>query len=268
MKRLYGCIMVVLATMLLFANADADEINAAEVEEYEVLNRESHEIVCDAEFDDWELHQSILVMGEDTWEPWAGGTRSNDKDLTARLRVLYDVENLYFALEVDDDDYVAEGGNPWENDGVQMAIDGTNEDFPPPGGLNGTTTQLYNFAIINGWQAEAGQFMGDVEVDSPEGIVMVRDKAAKQTLFEWRLPVELFADDDLELEAGKKIAFAIIINDSDDDAKGQCGWVGWGNHTIVHGKNTEEMKALVLSSEGLAVDAIDKLATTWGKIKN
>ena len=103
--------------------------------------------------------------------------------------------------------------------------------------------------------------MGEAEIE------MRRDKAAKQTLFEWQMPTEIFAKKGTELEPGKKIAFAIIVNDSDENAKGQTGWVGWGNHTIVFGKNTEEMKALVLSSETMAVDANDKLPVFWGELK-
>lgn len=96
---------------------------------------------------------------------------------------------------------------------------------------------------------------------------MKRDESAKQTLFEWRMPVEIVAKKGTKFNAGMEIAFAIIANDSDKNAKGQTGWVGWGNHTIVFGKNPEEMKTLVLSSESLAVNACGKLTTTWGAIK-
>jgi hypothetical protein len=261
MKSRYLGIVILFSVLLLITKVNAEEFDASEVEEFPVLNRGGNEIVIDTEFDDWYLADDILVMGEDTWEPHQGGSWKNEKDLTAKLRVVYDSGNLYFALEVMDDEYVAEGGNPWENDGVQMAIDGTNEDFPPPTGLQNSTTQLYNFSIVDGWKKEAGEFQGDAEIE------MRRDKTAKQTLFEWQMPTEIIAKKGTELEAGKKIAFAIIVNDSDENAKGQTGWVGWGNHTIVHGKNTEEMKALVLSSEEMAVNANGKLSTLWGKLK-
>lgn len=262
MKSLWVWSMIVSTTLLLFANARADEINAADVDEFTVLDRGGFDITIDAKFGDWSLDKNVLFMGKDTWEPFQGGTWDGPDDCTARLRVLYDEDNLYFALQVADDEYVvAKPGMPWENDGVQIAIDGTNEKFPPPPGLNGTTTQLYNFSIVDGWQKEAGSFQGDAE------IVMMRDKAAKQNLFEWRMPTEIFAKKGTKLKAGKKIAFAIIINDSDKNAKGQKGWVGWGNHTIVFGKNTEDMKALVLSKESMDVDALGKLTTTWGKLK-
>jgi len=59
----------------------------------------------------------------------------------------------------------------------------------------------------------------------------------------------------------------LSFNDSDQDAKGQKGWVGWGNHTIVYGKNPEEMQTLVLGTPITAVNARGKLTTTWETLK-
>jgi len=253
--------MLGITPLLFFAHVNAaEEIDAAKKNEYPVLELGGTEIKIDTEFKEWRLSKYVLVMGKDTWEAHQGGTWENAKDLTAELQVLYDADNLYFALVVTDDEYVAQGGNPWENDGIQMAIDATTEDPPPPPGLGGTT-QLYNFSIVDGWQKEHGDFLGDAEIE------MRRDEDAKQTLFEWRMPTEIFVKKGTKLESGKKIAFAIIANDSDKNAPGQTGWVGWGNHTIVFGKNPEEMKTLVLSKESLAVDASGKLTTTWGGLK-
>ena len=260
MKILCVLIMIALTHILFFAHANADEIDASKKDEYPVLNRGNEEIKIDTEFDDWKLSENVLVMGKDTWEAHQGGTWDNPDDLTAELQVVYDKDNLYFALVVTDDEYVAEGGDPWSNDGIQMAINAVTKEFPPAPGLTGET-QLYNFSIRDGWQKENGNFLGDAEIE------MERDEGAKQTLFEWRMPTEIFAKKGTELEGGMKIAFAIIANDSDEDAPGQTGWVGWGNQTIVFGKNPEQMKTLVLSSETLAVHANGKLTTTWGALK-
>jgi hypothetical protein len=252
-------VTIMLTTVLLLPAASADKINAADVSEYQVLNRGDAEIQIDAAFDDWASAQNILVMGEDTWEP-LGGNWDGPDDLTAELRVLYDADNLYFAFVVTDDEYIAEAENPWENDGAQMAID-TSAGTIPAGWPN-DTTHLYNFSIKDGWQQETGPFLGDAEIE------MKRDEDAKQTLFEWRMPVEIIAAADTQLEAGMEIAFAIIVNDSDQDAKGQTGWVGWGCHCIVFGKNPEEMKTLVLDPGSItAVDVLGKLTTTWGALK-
>ena len=259
MKCLCSLIMVAFTTLLLFANANADEINAAKEDEYPVLNRGNFEIKIDTEFKDWKFSKYVLVMGKGTWEP-LGGTWDNADDLTAELQIVYDETNLYFALVVTDDEYVAEAGDPWSNDGIQLAINALTKDFPPAPGIT-DETHLYNFSIKDGWQQERGLFLDDAEIE------MKRDEKAKQTLFEWQMPVEIFAKKGTKLEAKQKIAFAIIANDSDKNAKGQKGWVGWGNHTIVFGKNPEEMKTIVLSAESMAVNPSGKIATTWGTLK-
>ncbi len=258
MKRFSLWVLVSMVPLLLLSNVSADEINAAEAETYTVLNRDGQEITIDARFDDWRFARDVLVMGKDTWEPFQGGTWKNAEDLTVRLQIVWDTENLYFALRVTDDEYLAEGGNPWSNDGIQMAIDVSGGEIPP--GLTGST-HLYNFSIKDGWQMENGNFKGEAE------IVMERDDALGQSLFEWRMPAEIMADKGTVFEAGMEIAFAIIVNDSDKDAPGQTGWVGWGSHTIVFGKNPEEMKTLILSDQTLTVEPRSKLTTLWGRIK-
>lgn len=109
---------------------------------------------------------------------------------------------------------------------------------------------------------ETGPFLGDAEIE------MKRDEAAKKTRFEWRMPTEIFAKKGTKLKGGVEIAFAMIVCDSDKNAPGQTGWVGWGNHTIVFGKKPEEMKTLALDQQSLAVSPDDKLATTWGAVRN
>ncbi len=251
-------LIVGLITILSASFALAVIIDAADAKSYEVLNRGPYPIKIDAKLDDWARAENILFMGKDTWEP-LGGTLKNENDLSAELRIVYDVDNLYFGLQVKDDEYVAETANPWENDGVQIAIDASGGKVPP--GFPNASTHLYNFDIKGGWQKEAGPFLGDAEIQ------MLRDDATKQTFFEWRMPAEIVGGKNFDFKADTEMAFAIIVNDSDQDAKGQTGWVGWGSQTIVFGKSPEDMKTLVLSKNDLLVDAIGKLSATWGKIK-
>ena len=250
--------IIAFALALALPHAHAAKINAADVDKFAVLQRGSFKIVIDANLKDWALDDQILFMGEDTWEA-LGGSWKGDDDLSAELKILYDEDSLYFGMLVSDDDYVAKGANPWDNDGPQMAIDSSAGKIPA--GWPNATTHLYNFSVANGWLQETGPFMGDAEIE------MARDDDNEQTIFEWRMPIDIFADRGFKLEPKVEIAFAIIINDSDKDAEGQTGWVGWGNNTIVFGKNPEEMKTLVLEAKAMPVEPKDKLAITWGAIK-
>ncbi|MCD6506553.1 hypothetical protein J7M22_07990 [Candidatus Poribacteria bacterium] len=259
--RIFTACIATCFMLSFFALAGAEEINAAQVDTYLVPMRGDVEINIDANLSEWDNHPRVLVMGEDTWEP-LGGNWDGPDDLTARLRVLYDENNLYFALQVADNQYAPKGsGHPWEDEGVQIAIDTSAGKIDP--GWPNKTTYLYNFAVDDGWQKEAGPFMGDAIIE------MKRDEATKQTIYEWQMPSDIVKSTEggVKFKPGMEIAFAIIVNDSDEDAIGQTGWVGWGNHTIVFGKNPEEMKTLVLGGEPMAVNPADKLATSWGKIK-
>lgn len=251
-------LIFLLALVLPLSYASAAKVKAEDVDKFTVLNRGAFVIKIDANLNDWNLDDEILVMGEKTWEA-NGGSWKNDDDLSAELKILFDEDNLYFGLLVKDSEYVAQGANPWENDGVQIAIDSSAGEINA--GWPNATTHLYNFSINEGWQKETGPFLGDAEIE------MVRNDAAKQTIFEWRMPTDIFADKGTRLKAGTEIAYAMIINDSDKDAPGQAGWIGWGNHTIVFGKKPEEMQTLALSSKPMSVEPKDKLAITWGAIK-
>ncbi len=233
--------------------------DAADVGEFPVVGRGPMEMEIDLEFDDWRLANEVLFSGGDTWEPWQGGTWDGDDDLSATLQVVWESAGLFFKLIVTDDEFIAEGGNPWENDGIQMGIDASAGELPA--GAVPPTMHLYNFGIADGWRPEAGDFQGDAE------IMMERDDAAGENQFEWYMPTEIFAEKGTELSAGMEIAFAYIANDSDPGAEGQTGWIGWGPNTIVHGKSPEEMQTLVLQSAVLPVDAGGKLATAWGAMK-
>ena len=150
MKSLYKvmikCFSYILTTILIMlfsvSFTIAAKINAADTSKYDVLSRGPYVIKIDAKLDDWVKAENILFMGKETWEP-LGGTWNNNNDLSAELRIIYDKDNLYFALQVWDDEYIAEAGNPWENDGVQFAIDSSAGQIPP--GFPNATTHLYNF---------------------------------------------------------------------------------------------------------------------------
>jgi len=239
-------------------SVEAVDIDAATTSTYDVLHRGVNEIAIDAAFDDWASSSNVLVMGEASWTA-LGGSWDGDDDLSGKLHVLYDESNLYFALMVTDSEYVAEGGAPWENEGVQMAIDTTAGQIPA--GWPNDTTHLYNFSIVDGWQPETGPYAGDAEIE------MRRDDSTMQNLYEWRMPVDIIAAPGTTLSPGMEIAFAMINNDSDVDAPGQTGWIGWGSDTIVFGKNPEEMQTLILGDPVTAVEAKGKLTTTWGALK-
>ena len=120
------------ALALSIASVDANAVvhDAADVSTYPVVGRGPIEMVVDLEFDDWCLANEVLFMGEDTWEE-LGGSWDDEADLSATLQIVWEPEGLYLKLIVTDDEFVAQGGNPWENDGIQMAIDASAGELDP-----------------------------------------------------------------------------------------------------------------------------------------
>lgn len=54
-------------------------------------------------------------------------TVDNDHDLSAQVRVLYDDSRLYFLYHVTDEIQLAASSNFWENDGIEIYIDGNHD---------------------------------------------------------------------------------------------------------------------------------------------
>ena len=229
---------------------------------YTVVGRGIHGIVIDGSFSDWSFSENVLSIGGSTWEALAGGSWEGENDLSAELRIAYDQDSLYFALLVRDDEYVAECPHPWpwENDGIQIAIDSSAGQIPP--GWPNATTRLYNFSIKDGWHREISSFPYEFVAEDAE-IYMVRDEDVRQTLYEWRMTGEMIGDVGTEFGPGMEIAFAIVINDSDEDAKGQGGWIGWGSRAITYGKNPELMKTLTLAEVGIIYVDDDNTTGPW-----
>ncbi|MBD3183722.1 choice-of-anchor D domain-containing protein, partial [Candidatus Poribacteria bacterium] len=230
--------------------------------EYTVNHLNGQQIVIDSQLGDWDFSQDILPLSVSSWES-LGGAWEGEDDLSAKLKIRYDKDNLYFALCVKDDEYVAESTKPWpwENDGIQVMIDVTAGEIPP--GMPNGTTRMYNFSIKDGWHEETYSTIKYtyevIDVDSQ----MRRDEGTNQTFYEWKFTKEMLSDTAAGFTSGMEIAFAIIVDDSDTDATGQGGWIGWGSHAIAYGKNPETMKKLKLFNEGVTKSGIINSPETW-----
>jgi len=79
---------------------------------------------------------AIVLDGvvENTWQTATSyslnnkiGTVDNAADLSATVRTFYDEQNLYFLYQVTDNAKRASSANFWENDGIEIYIDGNND---------------------------------------------------------------------------------------------------------------------------------------------
>jgi len=181
--------------------------------------------------------------------------------------VVWDDDNLYVAAFVMDEAHINtnDGDGIWNGDCVQYMID-------PTGNRTDTTDVVYEFgyalAGANSDTPMSARWLQNAS--APETFdsefAVVRDDDTGITTYEVRIPEDQIAP--AALAEGNALGFGCIVNDGDPDAEGQAGWVGWGSHGIVFGKDATELEELVLSSAMLtAVKPAKKLSTTWGTLK-
>lgn len=222
-------------------------------------------ITIDGDPDDWRfvelLTDSEFRTADDEWvtfEEYNGGIWNGPEDHTTSVAFAWDSDYLYLYTYVLDDEHEHASGTFWDGDAAQIVI--ADED-------RAVVTQLYNYAlsdnqddiIFGNEQVTAGGLVdGDVAI--------VRDDDKGVTIYEARYSAEILGLKDFE--AGMGIGVGVCINDGDFDTPGQKGWSGWGPHAAVFGKDANKTGLVILSSETIAVDANDKLSTTWGRIRS
>ncbi len=251
---------------------------------YNALQR-TLDITIDGELDDDEGWEGVIetVKGTDgknfcevefagddekiyVFREWDGGDWDGRDDHRTCFGIVWDPEAIYLALSVTDDEHEHAAGQAWKGDGVQLG-------FEPSGKRDGGLTLfLYNAALGN----DAKNLIignertnGSAGLKEGESVAIVRNENEKETYYEFK-----FTAEELQIKGGKftegyELGLAICVNDGDKNTPGQKGWSGWYTDCIVNGPKSSENTGLVVLTEGtLAVEAANKLTTTWGKLKS
>lgn len=262
MKRLLFLFIISLCMVFIGSSLLAQD------EEYIALKATSPPTI-DGDLSDWALVEGVYL---DEWEE-NGGTSDGPDDISLTFYVIWDDDNLYFAVEVTDDEHLHQntGDTIYDGDAIQLAIDPTGKR--PAGGFDNVSYE-YNFGLGVNDEVVLSRLFGHPEgwpshladhLSNEDELVVVRDDGKKKTYYELRIPAEDIAP--AEFVANSEIGLGMICNDGDEDAPGQMGWVGWGSQSIVFGKDNAEMNLVIFSGETIAVSPRDKLTATWGNVK-
>jgi len=191
------------------------------------------------------------------FEEYNGGVWKGKDDHTSSIGFAWDTDYLYIYTYVIDDEH--QNNNSWfDGDAIQLVFADDNRSV---------VKQLYNYALddsqrnilIGNETATAGGLTAD-------DVAIVRDDKKKTTVYESRFSPKILGLN--KLGVGTKIGIGICVNDGDRDTPGQRGWDGWGPHAAVHGKDAPKTGLVKLSDKvPKAVEAIGKLANTWGRMK-
>jgi len=231
--------------------------------------------VIDGKLTEWSNVPGVFLTGSktvtgqldgkdvyNTWETLGVETWESDADLSATWRAAWDDGTFYFSALVKDDKHENKGSGDsiWNGDGVQFTIDPTNAkkdygNYVYEYGYSLTTKpSVWRWSVNPASKGETSKY------------AIVRDDSAGTTIYEVAIPVGDIAP--AQLAAGKVIGFSVIVNENDTSG-GQGGWVGWGSHAIVYGKNADKTNNLTFVADVIgAVSPRGKIATLWGSIKN
>lgn len=276
MKR----ILIAITLLLLITGLTADAQWRSEThDEYHALQRPA-DITIDGELDDAEGWEGVFesVTGTDgepycgvefegrngevkVWED-LGGTWKNASDHETCFAIVWDEDAIYIALSVTDDEHEHADGSAWKGDGAQILI--------VPSGMReaGEVHFRYNIALRdNGDIILNNEHLNNRPGLTNDDIAIVRNEDEKETYYEIKITPENLGLKD-PFNEDYEFALGICVNDGDKNAPGQTGWSGWYPHAIVHNKNTEKTGLVVLTDEQLAVEAKNKLTTTWGRLKS
>ena len=202
------------------------------------------------------------------FEEHNGGKWKGTEDHQTCFAILWEPEAIYLAIAVDDDEHEHAAAAAWNGDGAQLAFEMSGRRSA------GLPMFLYNVGLddkaANILPGALNENPGGAGIVPDEDIAIVRNEDEKETYYELRFTAEELQVKGKKFSEGFEFGLGICVNDGDKGAgqEGQKGWSGWYTHSIVFGKNSENTGLVVLTDEVLAVEAANKLATTWGTLKS
>ena len=243
-------LLVVVISLCLLAiqmvEADVATITAGMVSD--------NTITIDASLNEWNLSrfgdENKIVLNKDTASSVGG-----NPDAEVVIYAAYDSDNLYLGVEVIDDITYAEktGDTIWQNDGMEIWIDGSNNAGAFPG-------EEDNFQIVTDSNGAKYGYRND----NVNALVDVVENAAERDGTNYKLEVKIPLDAIVGLDMGNGMGFNITIVDA-DGAQAAGGWqrLFWQAQTDVDTANWGDL----LFGEPVSVKPMGGLTTTWAQMK-
>jgi len=187
------------------------------------------------------------------------GTIDNNDDFSAVIYAMYDADNLYLAAEVTDDatEKGYTGGNNWQNDCIEIWIDGAGDDGTMTD-RGGNDPDNYQFNVdVNGFpyvyrNNDAGKLLPQMESAAE----------LKGTNYILEVKIPFSAIPELDLKKSRIMGFSVSFVDSDKGVWNHILWQGEVEHEPTTWGDLE------FSLEALSVEPVGKLPAAWGMIKS
>ncbi len=212
---------------------------------------------------DGEPYRGLEFEDLGTFQAHGGGTWKNAKDHETAFMIVWDEDAVYLALSITDDEHENAANAAWNGDSAQLSFipNGMREEGQP--------NILINVALGgNGKVIIHNETLHGNPGLAPDQVAIVRNEGETETYYEIEIKPENLGQNSFEEDY--EFGLGICVNDGDLAANqgGQKGWSGWYPHAVVHGKNASKTGLVILTDEQLAVEAKNKLTTTWGRLKS
>jgi len=206
---------------------------------------------------DFEIHAGTPVIDGEVDAIWAdvtplpvstnidGADLSGPADASGQFRVLYDAENLYALVDVNDEALYNDSGSSYLDDSVEFYVDGDNTKAGP--GLTGNARQ-YTF----GWTTD--------DVQGTNTNLTGVEHAQVDTATGWRIEIKLPWQSLMGTAApvGQRIGIDCFYNDDDDGADTRESQIAW--HSLIGNDwQTAASWGTALVAEGGAADGANLL---------
>ena len=170
---------------------------------------------------------------------------------------------LYFGAKVKDDIIVADDGVWWQNDAIEVYIDGGNEKA---NAYDANDIQLG--MVVDGEQTGGVNTAPAVQIADLEGagFEFVTFETADGWELEAKIPFEPF---DIQVAQGKTIGFNVHYNDDDDGGATREHKLNWSenDNDETSYTNPQKFAELQFVNAKLAVAPSGKVAAFWGWLK-
>ena len=187
-------------------------------------------------------------------------------DLSGKLWITYDANNLYLSAEILDDIHCQTSveGNTWLGDGMQFAV-----SAGAPGETDNSWTELGAALTPEGPQAY--RWIPNQGLVDKADLAIQRDDAKKLTTYELAYPWDEIQQ---SIPTEELISISLLVNDN--DGSGRKGWIEWGSG-IGRGKDPSLFKGLRFSKPetikldqptGLKWDVTIPGKADWNEVNN
>ena len=173
------------------------------------------------------------------------GAWGGEKDISLTGRVMYDSENLYLGLTVEDNAFVQEntGADIWNGDCVQLAIEDFSEEE-----RDANTSKFTEIGIAQTkdgptiWRYNSCYDLPSGEIKNAEAKIK---RIGTETIYEIKIPFSELFKEGYVLKADKTMGFSIVVNDADN--KERKGWIEY-NSGVGRDKNSKLFGTLKFAS--------------------